>query len=349
MVIGHGILESKAIPYLEGLPCDSLFFIVDSACLPAMGTAFHEYMEQKPVLSLDIDSEDKGTAILSEVWQWLYDKQASRKSVAVLVGGGTLTDAVGFAVATYMRGLRTVNISTTLLGMVDASVGGKTAIDFAGVKNLVGTFHMPQEVFIDTHFLDTLPIEELYSGFGEVIKTALLSGGELWSQVCHCDPQQMMGEDWVEVIASCVRYKEYIVEQDFKDEGIRSVLNLGHTVAHALESFSRETKLGRALTHGEAVVIGLIVEGYLAYKYLGLELSVLKQLMSLAREHYPQYQYVCKAYPRLLDLMRHDKKSRSGLIRFSLLTRLGSAQQWETADDKVIEEALDFYRETFGS
>lgn len=349
MIIGHNILVSKAIPFLKELPCDSLFFVIDDACYSALPDDFVSFIATYPSLRLEIVSEDKDTALLARVWDWLHNEGASRKSVLVLIGGGTLTDVGGFAAATYMRGIRTVNITTTLLGMVDASVGGKTAIDFGGVKNLIGAFHLPEEVIVDTLFLDTLPINEIYSGFGEVIKTGLLSGPDLWHKVCTCEPQQMLGEDWLELISRCIEYKAEIVSLDPEERnGKRAVLNLGHTVGHALETFSREVTYGRPLMHGEAVVIGLIVESYLAYKHLGLDLSILRTLMGLAREHYPQYQYVCKAYPRLIELMKMDKKSSNQVIRFALLTKLGEAEVWQTDNTALIEEALDFYREAFG-
>lgn len=228
MIIGHNILVSKAIPFLKELPCDSLFFVIDDACYSALPDDFVSFIATYPSLRLEIVSEDKDTALLARVWDWLHNEGASRKSVLVLIGGGTLTDVGGFAAATYMRGIRTVNITTTLLGMVDASVGGKTAIDFGGVKNLIGAFHLPEEVIVDTLFLDTLPINEIYSGFGEVIKTGLLSGPDLWHKVCACEPQQMLGEDWLELISRCIEYKVEIVSLDPEERnGKRAVLNLG--------------------------------------------------------------------------------------------------------------------------
>lgn len=351
MVIGHQILESKAVPYLRGLPCDALYFVLDSAVAETLPPLMRELIDAGASLTLPITSDEKDTATLAELWSWLHTAGASRESVLVIVGGGTLTDLAGFAAATYMRGIRTVNITTTLLGMVDASVGGKTAIDYCGVKNLIGAFHEPIEVFINTAFLDTLPLDELYSGFGEVIKTALLSGEDFWRKLVSLgDPQFFTDEDWLSIVTRCIDYKAEIVRQDPEERsGIRAVLNLGHTVAHALEAFARETAVGRrALLHGEAVVIGLVVEAYIAHKALGLDRGLLRSLLYYVREYYPHYMYVCKAYPRLIELMQADKKSSSGAIRFALLSSLGHAELWQTTDTKLIEEALDFYREAYG-
>ncbi len=350
MIIGHQILASKASSYLSGLPCDALYFVVDAAAVGALPSEFVDFMQGYHYLELEIHPEAKSTAELAELWTWLHAEGASRASVVVAVGGGTLSDLVGFAAASYMRGLRTVNISTTLLAMVDASVGGKTGIDFAGVKNLIGAFHEPLEVIIDVALLDTLPLDELYSGYGEVLKTALLAGPEQWRRVLELgDPQMLTGAEWLELVEACVAYKAGIVAEDPEERsGRRAVLNLGHTVAHALEAYSRSRGDAKPLLHGEAVVIGLLVEGYLAHKKLGLELRVLRQLMGHVRELYPRYSYVCRDYPYILDLMRSDKKNEGQGIRFALLRALGEVELWTSTADADIEEALDFYREAFG-
>lgn len=350
MIIGHRILASKAIPYLEGLPCDALFFVIDRATLGALPEEMSVFIDRYPSLLLDIRSDQKDLSLLTRIWEWLQECRASRASVLVAIGGGTMSDVVGFAAASYMRGIRFVNISTSLLSMVDASVGGKTGIDFAGVKNLVGAFHQPLEVIIDTCFLDTLDISELYSGYGEIIKTALLAGETTWRQLLALgDPQYFRESEWLELVEMCVAYKSAIVEQDPEERtGLRAVLNLGHTVGHALEAFSRETGAKRGLLHGEAVVIGLIVESYLACKYMGLDKKVLRQLMGYVRELYPYYIYTCRDYPRILQLMRSDKKNESEGITFVLLKSLGVAERWVAQDEEEVREALDFYREGFG-
>lgn len=350
MLIGQHILRDKAIPYLSGLPCDALYFVIDSAAMGAIPKEFEAFIHSHHKLLLDIESEYKSTSHLGEIWSWLHQERASRRSLVVIIGGGTLTDLVGFAAATYMRGIPTVNIPTTLLGMVDASVGGKTGIDFDGIKNLIGAFHEPQAVFVDTAFLSTLPIDELFSGYGEVIKTALLSGEVLWHEVLQLgDPQGFDHKIWQKLISQCMEYKSLIVSQDPEERtGTRAALNLGHTTAHALEAYSRTANPSRPLKHGEAVAIGLLVEGYLAHKALGLKQSILRELYHLIRELYPAYSYTCKAYPTLLRLMQSDKKNSSGSISFTLLQDLGKPIVWQSTSNQEIEEALDFYREAFG-
>lgn len=350
MIIGRQILEDEVCLYLQTLDHDAMLFIGDQKVKDTLPPDFFYFVEGNPHLWLELNEHSKNLSTVELIWSFLATSGAKRKSIVVIMGGGTLTDLAGFASATYMRGLRTIHLSTTLLGMVDASLGGKTGIDYSGVKNLIGSFHEPIEVILDTAFLDTLPIDELYSGYGEIIKTALLEGGELWEFVSSVsDIQACTDDEWLYLIQKCAEYKLRIVRDDPEEcNGLRSSLNLGHTVAHALEAYSKEQSRGKPLLHGEAVVIGLIVEGYLAYKHLGLDKQVLRQLITLTQRLYRPYYYTCKAYPRLLELMSLDKKNVALEIRFTLLTSLGVYAPWSCTNKKEIEEALDFYREVFG-
>jgi len=249
-----------------------------------------------------------------------------------------------------MRGIRTVNVPTTLLAMVDASVGGKTGIDYHGIKNLVGAFHTPLEVFIDTSFLSTLPIEELLSGYGEVIKHATLMGKEAWQEILRIgDPAGLMDDEWEALIAKSVAYKSSIVEADPTEQGLRRILNVGHTVGHALEAYSHTNTFRRALPHGEAVVFGLLIESYITSLIKGIDRTYIRQLMHLARELYAPFFYTCKDYPELLRLMRHDKKNTSGKIVLMGILEPGKVETIELEGEEKIKEGLDFLRETFGN
>lgn len=348
MIIGEHILAHKAKPLLEALPCDALYFVLDKRAMEAIDPDFGLFVSQHKHITLELEGKDLSLA--SRLWDWLIEEGATRASIVVGIGGGTLSDVLGFVAGTYMRGIRSVYIPTTLLAMVDASVGGKAGIDYAERKNMIGVFHEPTEVIVDVCFLDSLPIDELFSGYGEVIKTALLSGEELWHRLLQLpDPQSFDHACWLSLIEACISYKSSIVAQDPHEKiGLRAVLNLGHTTAHALEMYSRRNPKALPLRHGEAVVIGLIVEAYLAHKYLGLDKRVLRQLMSYTRELYPHYSYQCKAYPELIRLMQSDKKNSGGSLRFALLRSVGQAELWTAPTTQVIEEALDFYREAWG-
>ncbi len=354
MAIHYGSTEQLSA-ILGGLRYDRLFVLLDEAVY-----ALHQ--EHLAPLLAPLSREQihfmpggeacKSIASLTELWSWLASGGASRESLLLALGGGALTDLVGLAAATYMRGIRTIYVPTTLLAMVDASIGGKTAIDYAGVKNLIGAFHPPLEVLIDLRYLDTLPIDQLFSGYGEVIKTALLSGSDLWREVASLgDPQYATSEQWRAIIEQCLIYKQRIVQEDpTETTGLRRVLNLGHTTAHALEAFALTKPRGaRALLHGEAVVIGMVVELYLGVQYASCDPKPLRALMALTRELYPHYGYTCHDYPKLVELMRLDKKSSSGALTFIILEDFGVPRELEIglSEVKKIHEALDFYREAF--
>ncbi len=323
MFFGQDIINRKLVPYIQGLTYDCLFILCDEEVF--------KYQETKlsPLLALLDNKEEHFKQIrtgescktieqMQELWQWLKEVGATRQSLLINIGGGTITDLGGFLGASYMRGIRTLNIPTTLLAMVDASVGGKTGINFENIKNLIGAFHSPIKVCIDVDFLDTLPLEELYSGYGEVIKTALLAGNNLWNKVLRIeDPQFLSSEEWLEIVKLSIDYKNKIVEEDCFEQGKRKYLNLGHTIGHALESFSHLNDR-KPLLHGEAVVIGLVIELYISYAHFGLESQkkLLSHLNAIIRDIYPHYSYVCKSYKKIISIfiVRHLADKEKGCI-----------------------------------
>ena len=353
MIIGTQILDCKLPSVAEGLACDRLFLVLEERVaelypdlLPQLQSALPEAICR----TLRGGEECKTTESLGLLWTWLSEEGATRRSALVLIGGGALLDLGGLAASTYMRGIATVYVPTTLLAMVDASVGGKTAIDFLGVKNLIGSFHPAREVIVDIDFLRTLPLEELLSGYGEVVKHATLMGGEAWREVCRIgDPVGLMDEEWQALIEKSIAYKTSVVEADPMERGLRRILNIGHTVGHALEAYSHQNEFRRTLPHGEAVVFGLLIESYITMRQCGTSKEYIRQLMTLARELYSPFFYTCKDYPELLRLMRHDKKNSAGTITLMGVIEPGNIEAVEVADEGVIKEGLDFLRETFGS
>ena len=353
MIIGTQILDRKLPSVPEGLACDRVFLVLEERVaelypdlLPQLQSALPETICR----TLRGGEECKTTESLGLLWTWLSEEGATRRSALVLIGGGALLDLGGLAASTYMRGIATVYVPTTLLAMVDASVGGKTAIDFLGVKNLIGSFHPAHEVIVDIDFLRTLPLEELLSGYGEVVKHATLMGGEAWREVCHIgDPVGLMDDEWQALIEKSIAYKTSVVEADPTERGLRRILNIGHTVGHALEAYSHQNEFRRTLPHGEAVVFGLLIESYITMRQRGTSKEYIRQLMTLARELYSPFFYTCKDYPELLRLMRHDKKNSAGTITLMGVIEPGNIEAVEVADEGVIKEGLDFLRETFGS
>lgn len=279
------------------------------------------------ILLLQADEKHKSIETVKVMWDFLLSRGADRQSLLIVAGGGVLTDLGGFAAATYMRGINWLSVPTTLLSMIDAGLGGKTGFNFGQIKNSIGAFHQPEEVYIDTRYLDTLPGEQILSGYGEMIKHHLISGGPL------CAPDQITEDDIVRSIA----VKEQIVQQDPHERGIRKALNFGHTIGHALEALS--LRGDQPLLHGYAVIYGIVAELYLSHVLLGLEKEVVSSAAHLVTEYYGRPNVSCKRYPELIELMRHDKK---GALRFTLLRHPGEPVIDQTISEALILEALDY-------
>ena len=353
MIIGTQILARELPSLLEWRARERVFIVVEEQVAelhPDLFALLPEVLPQAVIRTLQGGEACKTTESLGLLWTWLSEEGATRRSTLVLIGGGALLDLGGFAASTYMRGIDTVYVPTTLLSMVDASVGGKTAIDFLGVKNLIGSFHPASEVIVDIDFLRTLPLEELLSGYGEVIKHATLMGGDAWREVCRIgDPVGLMDEEWQLLIEKSIAYKTAVVEADPKEQGLRRILNIGHTVGHALEAYAYQNEFRRTLPHGEAVVLGLIIESYITMCQIGGNKEYIRQLMTLARDLYSPFFFTCKDYSELLRLMRCDKKNAAGTITIMGVVAPGDIQPVELTDEAKIKEGFDFLRETFGS
>lgn len=295
------------------------------------------YATDCPSLALDVTEQSKSLETVQQIWDWFFELGLTRRDEVVAVGGGALTDMVGFACATYKRGVPYVNVPTTLLAMVDASTGGKTGINYRGLKNSIGVFYLPKETIIDTRWLKTLPPREMLSGFGEVLKTGLLDAA-LWPDVLQYDLETMPLEELKPLIERCLQVKERIVKADPKEEGLRKILNLGHTFGHALEEISLGT-----MPHGYAVVYGLVAELYLSVTKLNCPKEPLQQLTQVMLHYYGRPQCKCSDREKLVRLMQQDKKNeRAAEINCTLLRGVGEPviNQVITPDEAL--EALDY-------
>ena len=292
-----------------------------------------------PCLALDVTEQSKSLETVQQIWDWFFEIGLTRRDEVVAVGGGALTDMVGFACATYKRGVPYVNVPTTLLAMVDASTGGKTGINYRGLKNSIGVFAAPKETIIDTKWLETLPVKEFLSGYGEILKTGLLDAA-LWPDVLNYDLDTMPLEELKPLIERCVQVKERIVAADPKEEGLRKVLNLGHTFGHAIEEVSIQSSV---ISHGYAVVYGLIAELYLSVTKLNCPKEPLQQLTQVMLHYYGKPQCKCSDREKLVRLMQQDKKNeRAAEINCTLLRGVGEPviNQVITPDEAL--EALDY-------
>ncbi len=294
-------------------------------------------------IAIEAGDAHKDLQSVEQVWSAMSLGGATRRSLLVNVGGGMVTDLGGFAAACFKRGIRFINVPTTLLGAVDAAVGGKTGINFLHLKNEIGAFCEADTVIISTCFFASLPPEELRSGFAEMLKHALISGQETYNRLLAFD---IVGADLdrlLPLLEESVRVKRRIVAEDPHEQGIRRALNLGHTAGHAFESFALERNA--PVPHGFAVAHGLLVEMIISHLTLQFPSDELYRYAGLLRDAYsPALQISCKDYPALLNLMRHDKKNRSASeINFTLLCAPGRPMIDRVVNPETIEAALDLY------
>ncbi|MBR1550776.1 MAG: 3-dehydroquinate synthase [Muribaculaceae bacterium] len=290
--------------------------------------------------------EHKNIDSLQQVWRALQQGGATRQSLLINLGGGVVTDLGGLAAATFKRGMRFVNVPTTLLGAVDAAVGGKTGINFGGLKNEIGAFAEATDVVISTCFFSTLPTTELKSGFAEMLKHGLLTGSDEFDRLLHFDLDQLSPGQLLDRLQASVLVKQRIVEQDPHEQGLRRALNLGHTVGHAFESHA--LTCGHPVPHGYAVAWGLVTECVLSHMMMRFPSSTLQQLATFVRRHYGIFSITCDDYDTLLTLMRHDKKSRQGEINCTLLAACGDVRIDVTVTPDDMRTALDIYRDLMG-
>lgn len=344
-VIVSGNLERDLVNAIAECEHDKIFILTDQTthdmCLPKL----QNFLCLKVAQSIVIKAGDTNKTLdsLAEVWTALSQGGATRHSLMINLGGGMVTDLGGFAASTFKRGIDFINIPTTLLAMVDASVGGKTGINFGGLKNEIGVFSESKFVIINTQFLDTLDHDNICSGYAEMLKHGLISDNKHWAELVGFNLAQPDLAQLQRMVAESIKVKERIVTEDPHEHGIRKALNLGHTVGHALESFAM--KHGRPVLHGYAVAYGMVCELYLSARKTGFPTDKMHQTVRFILDHYGRLPYTCDDYPELLELMRHDKKNTSGIINFTLLGGIGDIRINQTATKEEIEEALDFLRE----
>lgn len=281
------------------------------------------------------------------IWKRLGEEGATRHSLLINVGGGVVTDMGAFAAATFKRGINFINVPTTLLGAVDASVGGKTGINFGNLKNEIGVFREADTVVLSTVFFNTLNTEELSSGYAEMLKHALLSDATSFNDLLSKHVEDFDADNLLQLLETSVLIKKKIVDADPTEKGLRKALNLGHTAGHAFESLALERKA--PMPHGYAVAYGLITELVLSHLKMGFPSATLHRLAEYIKEVYGAFDFTCDDYPRLIALMRHDKKNLSAAeINFTLLREVGDVQIDCVIGEEDIKTALDITRDLLG-
>ena len=292
------------------------------------------------ILEIEPGEEMKTIETAAQLWEILSEFECDRKALMINIGGGVITDMGGFVASTYKRGIQFINIPTTLLAMCDASIGGKTGIDHQFLKNIVGTFALPAQIFVYPRFLQTLAFTELRSGFAEMLKHGLIADANHWKTLTSLE--ELTPESIAPSIETSMQIKQNVVEKDFKEQNIRKTLNFGHTIGHAFESLFLQS--GNIIPHGEAVAAGMICETYLAFLENLISEETSQEIIKKLNQYYPKLDISSFSQGDLIKLMVNDKKNEAGKINFSLLDGIGSCLFDYKSDENSILKALDFYK-----
>src|SRR5690554_2096671 len=313
---------------------------VDQLLLPVFGN----YIDNQGIHKIILPSGESNKSLESvvKIWEFLSQNGADRKSLLINIGGGMLTDLAGFAASTFKRGIDFINVPTTLLSQVDASVGGKTGINFNGLKNEIGAFENPVAVIINTEFLKTIDRKNFLSGFAEMIKHGLIKNIDHLDELKSFDLENINYKSLLQIIQNSVNVKEYFVINDPTEKNIRKGLNFGHTTGHAFESLAMEQN--RPVLHGYAVAWGMITELYLSVKNCGFAETDCGELTQWLLNIYGKFEIGENDFERLFELMTHDKKNESGRINFTLLAEPGKMKINQNCDKDSIFEALNYYK-----
>jgi 3-dehydroquinate synthase len=301
------------------------------------------FLKSYPKILISSGEINKNIDTVQIIWQRLLDLGADRKTLVINLGGGVIGDMGGFAASTYMRGIEFLQIPTTLLSAVDASVGGKVGIDFQGVKNLIGSFNQPIGVVIDVETFQSLPEREFISGFGEIIKHGIIADEPYFKLVTSKKPQDFSDLELIEIIKRSCQIKAQIISSDEKELGSRKLLNFAHTIGHALESASLTT--GSPLLHGEAVSIGMIAEAKLAQELGLINENVLEEIKKALVSAGLPVKTSLTDIDLLISLISKDKKSDGGKINWTLIKGIGEAVINQTVDEQKVRTALAFIQD----
>ena len=293
------------------------------------------------IIEIEQGEENKTIETCTAVWETLVEMNVDRKALLINVGGGMVCDLGGFVAATYKRGIDFVNIPTSLLAMVDASVGTKTGVNLGGLKNMVGSFSQPQMVLIDTTFLETLPGNQMRSGLAEMFKHGLIADASYWNQLKNLG--ELTTEDLLLLIYHSVSIKNEIVLQDPFEENVRKLLNFGHTLGHVIETYSHSGKGIQPLLHGEAIAIGMILEAFISYKKDLLTKNSYLEIKETLNLMFESIVFTENDIEICTHLLIHDKKNVNGIVQFTLLGDIGKGVINEVVESELITEAFNDY------
>lgn len=318
----------------------SLFVLTDEHtkeyCLPLVEEVFPS---NTTFFTIEPGERNKTISTCLQIWAAMTEAQLDRKALFLNIGGGVLGDMGGFCASIYKRGIRFINMPTTLLSQVDASVGGKLGVDFEGLKNHLGVFNEPETVIVAPQFLKTLPKEEIRSGFAEIIKHGLIRDKSYFESLDFNKWEQSF---WAPIIHHSVEIKKSVVAEDPKEAGLRKILNFGHTIGHAFETYFLDGT--RHLLHGEAIAVGMICEAWLSHKKLNLSLPELEQIQTAFLKVYGKIEILESDLPAVLDFCLQDKKNEGKQLMFSLLNSIGDCTYNIPVTREEIREAIHYYQ-----
>ncbi len=336
-------IKEDIIKYIDVYESSQIFILTDENTLKHCAPVIYEVpvLKEAAMFTMKESDEHKNLETLAQIWEFLGERKATRHSLMINLGGGVVTDIGGFAASTYKRGMQFYNIPTTLLSIVDAAVGGKTGINFGGLKNQIGVIRQPKHVFIDPQFLATLDQANMVSGYAEMIKHALISSEADWKEITGFNILDIEIESLRPLLWKSIAIKEKVVAIDPNEMGLRKALNLGHTIGHAFESLSHEKHA--PVLHGVAVAGGLIPELYLSVKKTGFPQEILDEAVAMISNGYPTCDVTPDDFARCYELMTHDKKNVGNRINFTLLSGFGEVKIDQHCTKEEIYEAMEYY------
>ena len=333
-------IQESLKQFISSASYSKVFVIADNNtkkhCYPLLKPALPAHK----IITISSGEPHKVLATCEVIWEAMTKEELDRHALVINIGGGVIGDMGGFCAAVYKRGIDFIQVPTTLLSQVDASVGGKLGIDFHGFKNHLGVFQIPRSVLIDPVFLKTLPEREIRSGFAEIIKHCLIADGEKWEEISRIDFED---QKWADLIDHSVKIKQKVVEQDPTEKGLRKILNFGHTLGHAVETYFLGKAANQRLFHGEAIAAGMIMESYLSFKRGMIDAKTLSKIEEFIFATYGRVQIAADDIDAILFLTRQDKKNRGSQIRFSLLTSAGSCGYDIVVSVSEMRKAIAYY------
>lgn len=333
-------IQESLVSFISSANYSKVFVIADNNtkkhCYPLIKAALPPHK----IVSVASGEKFKLLSTCEMIWDAMTREELDRHALVVNIGGGVIGDMGGFCAAVYKRGIDFIQIPTTLLSQVDASVGGKLGVDFQGLKNHLGVFNIPKTVLIDPVFLNTLPVREIRSGFAEIVKHCLIADGAKWKEISTIDFED---QNWTDLISHSVKIKQGVVDQDPTEKGLRKILNFGHTLGHAVETHFLAKAPAQRLFHGEAIAVGMIMESYLSFKRGMIDTETLSNIEEFIFATYGKVKIMPEEVDAIVSLTRQDKKNRGSEIRFSLLTGAGSCAYDIVVSLSEMRKAIAYY------